>query len=1160
MTGIEIPRGRLAPLSFPQEQLWLMESLAPGTYNEVWVLRIEGELRVPLLQRSLDLILSRHEVLRSTFDAVDGTPVCHILPELTIDLGQPTDLAYVPVALRDQMVADLAALVADPPYDLRSGPLVRAALLRLDDAEHILVLATHHIVADGWSLRVVLHEMLAAYEAFAAGRAPELPPLPCQYRHFAEEQRRLLDGRELAEEQRYWRTQLDGAVPVLPLRTGGLRPPVKSPHGRRIQVTFPASLARSLYRHATGCRSTPAAVLLAAFTAVVHRYTGRQDLLIGTASAARPDEQWEPLVGFFATTVPLRLRPRPDQSFHELVRHVMEVSLDALDHDRLPFSQLVDLVRPDRDPSYHPLIQVVFSHADVRDAELTGETLRLRYEHVPRSRSRFDLIVEAQTSPSSIGFWLEFDEGLLPEPFVRALFDHLRSLLAAAIEAPGMALTDLPMLSAAERAVAIAEVPPVGVPVPAAEQVVQGLDTLAPQGVVGRIVAVDPQHVRLVGDRLLAVHGQTLTDTGDLGYVDGRGEIVRLGPRNQHPVINGLTVPLDEVAATLSVHPGVRAAEVGYDGTPPVLRARVTCAGDPVPTAQQLAEFLATRLPRYAIPAVIDVDRPAAESTGDSAILGQVRQSWRQVMGRDDLDDDDDFFALGGHSILAAELVSRLRTELGRSVPIRWIFEAPTVRSLARRIEREDTAGPARARVAAPTGAPALGSGSGAAPGPGAAAAGTAPLTAAQTQIWVLDRLAPGRATYHSPLRVDIGGTLDVAALRQAFAQVVERHEMLRSVIRFVVDRPVQVPQPQGPQLSVTDLSALPPQAQAAEIDRLAQAQALRPFDLAREPGIRATLVVGADARHVLLLTVHHIAMDGVGFQVFCRDLSACYNALVGGANPPPTAAAGLTWQQYARWEDEWLGGPEPARLWAYWEQALAGLPVLALPTPLPRPPLPTFDGDQLTILLDPEQTAAVLRLATTQRVSPFILVTAAQAALLHHLSGSDDVPIGTVGENRRLPGAQELLGCTIATLVLRVDCAGDPSFAQLLTRVRDTVLGAYDHQGLPFPQLVRAAAMPRQLDRLPLFQVAVEWQEPDRSGWKLAGCTVDWQFTRLDTARNDLYFTAALRADRLELSVEFNTNLWDAPSARGLLTRWRDLLLAATHRPDQRLSELAGS
>nr|WP_269440675.1 condensation domain-containing protein [Micromonospora tarapacensis] len=1139
-------------MSFPQEQLWLMESLAPGTYNEVWVLRIEGELRVPLLQRSLDVVLSRHEVLRSTFHTVDGAPVCRILPELAIDLGQPTDLSYVPVALRDRMVADLAALVADPPYDLSSGPLIRASLLRLADTEHVLVLATHHIVADGWSLRVVLHEMLAAYEAHAAGRVPDLPELPRQYRHFAEEQRRLLGDRELADEQRYWRGQLDGAVPVLQLRPGALRPPVKSSHGRRIQVSFPASLARSLYRCAASVRSTPAAVLLAAFTAVVHRYTGRRDLLIGTASAARPEEQWEPLVGFFAATVPLRLRPGPDQSFHELVRHVMEVSLDALDHDRLPFSHLVDLIRPDRDPSYHPLVQVVFSHADVRDAELRGEALRIRYEHVPRTRSRFDLIVEAQTGPDTLGFWLEFDEGLLPEPFVRALFAHLRTLLAAAIEAPRTAVADLPMLSAPERAVAISEVPPVGAPFPASEQVVQGVDTLAPRGVVGRVVAIDPQHVRVVGDRLLPVHGQSLADTGELGYVDGRGDLVRLGRHDRHPVVNGLGVPLDEVAAALSVHPGVRAAEVTCGGTPPVLRARVTRAVDPAPTSQQLAEFLAARLPRYAIPTVIDVDHPAGVSTDDAVLMSRVREIWQQVMDQDEIGDDDDFFALGGHSIMAAELASRLRTEIGTPVPIRWIFEAPTLRSLVRRVERGASPGPRGASEAAPAGVGVAG------PVVTPDRAAAVPLTAAQTQIWVLDRLAPGRATYHSPLRVDITGPLDPTALRQAFTQVVERHEMLRSVIRFVVDRPVQVPQPHGPRLAVVDLSALPPQTRAAEIDRLAVEQALRPFDLSREPGIRATLVVAPDGRHVLLLTVHHIGMDGVGYGVFCRDISACYNAIVAGGAVPATSA-GLTWQQYARWEDEWLSGPEPTALWAYWERALADLPVLSLPTPLPRPSLPTFDGDQISILLDPEQTGSLLRLAAAHRVSPFILVTAAQATLLHRLTGAAEIPIGAVGENRRLPGAERLVGCTIATLVLRVDCAGDPSFAELLTRVRDTVLGAYDHQGLPFPQLVRAAAIPRQVDRLPLFQVAMEWQEPDRSGWNLTGCTVDWEFTRLDTARNDLYFTAAIRSGRLELSVEFNTNLWDGPGACGLLARWRDLLLAATRRPGQRLSELTG-
>ncbi|MCM4083100.1 condensation domain-containing protein [Paractinoplanes hotanensis] len=1122
------------PLSFPQEQLWLLEKLAPGTYNEVWVLRIRGPLRLDALQEALDGVVARHEVLRSTFHVADQVAVCRPLPHLRLALGEPVDLGTVEPAERDAMVAGIVASVADPPYDLSTGPLLRAAMLRHDAAEHVLVLATHHMIADGWSLRVLLNELLGAYGDIVAGRPVSWPELPAQYSDFAREQRAEAGDGSLAEEEAYWREQLAGVTTAVHLGPSVIRPRVKAATGRRTRIDLPPALAPKLRAFAVRTRSTPAAVLLTAFAVVVHRYTGRDDFLIGTANTGRPDEQYEPLIGFFANTLPLRLRPAPEQTFAGFLRQVMEVSLDALDHDRLPFARLVDAVGANRDRSLSPLVQLTFSHAETAATTITGAGLTVTQKHVPRGRSRFDLVVEAQTDPGAITFWVEHDDVLLPPGFVQGLFEHLRNVVAAVLEDEHLPLAAIPMLTVAERARVIFEVPPLGAPSSAREVVLTDGDLVAPTGVRGRLVTVNPRHVRLDGDRLCTTDGTTLpAGPAELGRYEPDGVVTNLGPAERLPAIGGLTVPLDEVAAALSVHPGVRAATVTTAGPAGPVTARVVPAGPLPPEVAELSAFLQARLPRYCVPD--EIIGAAADDPGDD-LLALVREVWATVIDRSEVDPDDDFFALGGHSMLAARTTDELRHRLGRPVPLRWLFECPTPRELALRLARP---GPARRTTEAP-------------PAPVAAdpAAG-APLTAAQSQIWVLDRLAPSRPTYHSPIRVRIDGPLDIGALRRAFAAVVERHDALRTLIRFEVDRPVQYPGSTGPRLETVNLDGLPSAERAAEIDRLALRQVLRPFDLATEPGLRATLVPGHDrAAHLLLLTVHHMVMDGVSFEVFSRDLSAAYNAVVVGGEPRLPHLP-MSWGDYARWEMQWAAGPEPEALRDYWSRQLRDLPVFDVPTPLVRPSSITFDGAQRSLLTEPG-TARLLRTAAAAfRVSPFTVLATAQALVLGRRAGQDEGVLGAVTDNRRLPGGSGLIGCTVNTAVLRLDCRGDQAVSSLWQAAQRTVTEAYAHQGLPFPELVRAAGQPRLPGRLPLFQVGTEWHEPEATGWDLTGCRADWSFGVTGTARNDLYFTTSPRGDRLELAVELNTNLWTGEAATGLLEEIRDVLTAMLADPN---------
>jgi hypothetical protein len=359
-----------------------------------------------------------------------------------------------------------------------------------------------------------------------------------------------------------------------------------------------------------------------------------------------------------------------------------------------------------------------------------------------------------------------------------------------------------------------------------------------------------------------------------------------------------------------------------------------------------------------------------------------------------------------------------------------------------------------------------------------------------------------------------------------------------------------------APSLSVVHLSGLPARDAEAEAERIATREALRPFALDREAGIRATLLIHSAQRSQLMLTIHHIAMDGVGFGVLLEELGAAYRALQASARPAlPAPRRG--WLDYARAERRALARREP-ELVEFWRNHLSGARELELPwdagTEL------TFGGDHRAVLLTEQATAAFQATARRAQVTGFVLATAALTAALHDMTGALDIPVGAAMENRTVSGSERLVGCTTNLAVLRLDCTGDPSFGQFLARVRDATLAAQEHQELPFPKIVKAAGCPRTSGRLPLVGVTTEWHDLRHMHLDLAGCRTSWRYLRTGTARNDLVFTASMRPEGIDLSVEFNTATWSVGRVDALLGRVCGALAAGPETPLSRLTEVTAS
>jgi amino acid adenylation domain-containing protein len=646
-----------------------------------------------------------------------------------------------------------------------------------------------------------------------------------------------------------------------------------------------------------------------------------------------------------------------------------------------------------------------------------------------------------------------------------------------------------------------------------------------------------------IPDGLSGREGERLYRTGDLVRFLPGGELEFLGRIDHQVKVRGYRIELGEIETALARHPAVReAAVLAVDGN---LVAYVASE------ASDLAEFLGRSLPDYMVPAAFvrlpslplnssgKVDRralsriapaPSEIASFSGPVEELVASLWAEVLGRD-VHPGDNFFHLGGHSLLATRVLSRLRDAFGVELPLQTLFEAPTVSALARVIAeaRRGTAPLLPPLRPTPRGE-------------------LLPLSFPQQRLWFMDRLAPDSHTYNIPLAFALRGPLDAAALSGAVAGVMDRHEVLRTRFVEVDGQPWQEVLPAGTfRVPLADLSGLPREDRERELIRIGREEGERPFALSRGPLLRAALVRLGAEEHALLLTLHHIASDGWSEEILDRELSALYE---GASLPalPVQYADFAVWQR--SWPEEVLDGQVD-----WWTRRLAGLANLEVPTDRARPPLQTFRGAVLGVAVPAGLAAALRDLSRARRSTLFMTLLAAWQTLFHHITGQSDVAVGLPVANRNRPEVEGLIGFFVNMLALRTDCGGDPSFGELVERVRRTALEAYDHADVPFERLIDELGLERDLSRQALVQVMFSLHTPppvpslrglDSEPLQLAGAV----------AKFDLTLGLFDHGDRLDGWIEYSTDLFDG-STVARLAGWFLNLLATAVEPGRRLSEL---
>ena len=649
------------------------------------------------------------------------------------------------------------------------------------------------------------------------------------------------------------------------------------------------------------------------------------------------------------------------------------------------------------------------------------------------------------------------------------------------------------------------------------------------------------------------------------------GNIEYVGRLDHQVKIRGFRVELGEIETALKLHTQVKQAVVvareDQPGDKRLVAYAISNDAD-APTPIELRAFLQDKLPDYMLPSAFmlleslpltpsgKVDRralpvpDAALFESASAIVVPrtpteelLAEVWAQVMGHAQISIHANFFEMGGHSLMASQVMARVQQLFNVDLPLRSLFERPTVAGLAARIELA-------LRAAAPLQTPPL---------LPVKREQFMPLSFSQERMWLVQQLTPDSTVLNLPLTLRLKGQLDQGALQHSLNEIVARHETLRTAFVTVEEQPAQVITPNlSLPLEIVDLRGLP------EVEREAKAQAalneatLRIFDLTQAPLMRAWLIQTSDVDFVLHLVLHHTVCDGWSMTVLARELSALYGAFVSG-RPSPLADLPIQYADFCRWQRDQLSGAVLQDQLAYWRKQLHGSPpILELPTDHSRPAVRTFHGERVPGTLSAELVDALKALSRREGATLFMTLLAAFDVLISRLGGQEDIPVGTPIAGRTQAGLDGLIGVFINNLVLRTDLSGNPTFRELIKRVRTVALEAYAHQDVPFEKIVDDLQPERSLDHTPLFQVMFNLLSFGLAQLDLPGLEAEFSVSPEVGANFGLTLYAVERENKLELMWVYNADLFEPLTIQRIAGYFQTLLQGFVAEPDRPVAAIS--
>ncbi len=663
--------------------------------------------------------------------------------------------------------------------------------------------------------------------------------------------------------------------------------------------------------------------------------------------------------------------------------------------------------------------------------------------------------------------------------------------------------------------------------------------------------------------------GARLYKTGDLARYLSDGNIEYLGRIDNQVKIRGFRIELGEIEAVLDQHPEVKQAVVVArqdESGDKRLVAYVVADGNAIAICQ-LREYLQQKLPEFMVPSAIvlmdafpltpngKIDRRtlpppnfspielddnfAPPTTPIQELLSGI---WQQILGIEKIGIHDNFFTLGGHSLLATQVISQVKKAFQIELPLRRLFESPTIASFSQLVEQAIKKG---AELISP-------------PIERVSRDRVLPLSFSQQRLWFLHQLEPNSAAYNGATVVQLKGTLDVTALEKSLNEIVRRHEVLRTCFSVVEGQPVQQIMPDlSVNLAIANLENLPPNEREQAIQQLIEENAQQPFDLSKAPLMRFALLQLSTEEHILLLSLHHIISDAWSAGIFIKEIGQFYQSFSTGKNPSLPELT-IQYADFAVWQQQWLQGEILDSQLNYWKQQLDGAKtVLELPTDKPRSLSLSSLGTKYSFSLSPELSQSLQSLSQREGATLFMTLMAVFNTLLYRYTGQDDILVGSPIANRNRHETEGLIGFFANTLVWRTKLSNNLSFRELIQQVREFSLGAYAHQDLPFEKLVAELQPERHLTHSPLFQAWFVLQNTPMPTLELEGIKLSLLEAGSGMVRHDLKLEVANVEAGLECFFEYKTDLFAAASIERMAKLFETLLTSVVEQPDRKLNEL---
>lgn len=1146
------------PASFAQQRIWLQEELHPGSlaYKIFTAYRLQGQLNPSKLIESLNAIVARHEALRTNLLMEDGELVETIIPEVYVPLPL-IDLQHYAKDEQQDKVRQLSLEIAHQPFDLAKDLLIRAALFQLDAQEHVLFLVLHFAVFDGSSMDIFIRELISYYEAFTRSQDPSLPELSIQYADFAIWHQQWLKGKLFEEQSSYWKGRLSNLKPELHLPVDGTQTKTNANANRGAiqRLVLPDSLTKELRALSQKHGATLFMTLLATFYILLWRYTGQEDIALGVPVNARNWPETQPLIGRFANTLVLRIELSGNPIFKDLLKQVRTMVLEAYRYQELPYEKLVQLLQPERDKGVPRLFNVMFQLLD--KPQQSWQMADVRMSPLPIDEgwvAELDLMLLIEPTEQGLTGLFLYNSDRLEFETIRRMRQHFLNLLESILANAEQTIGMLAMLSKTEQTQILSSYRQALIPHWNKLLLEESVDIVPARAKAANSTEVHYQESLLHSDN--GDHNGSLAGQQSLQQLNGdicKEEVdVYILDQYQQLLPIGIKGQLYLSSAALAKNAAYQAYCAGIFTHPlasmPVTKLYRTnsqacyCADGTIRlwASNDSNDNLATLSAEIDQPVFEQKDYEHSQESSNHPLQAIIASVWKQVLGIEQAEPHDNFFKLGGHSLMAAQFISRLRSTLHIELPLRTIFESPTVLALTQQIERlmRD-----KESLVLPPILPAQ--------------TEQLPLSFNQERLWFLAQLDPENTSYNIPLALRLKGRLNRPALEQAINKIVDRHAVLRTTFTFSQDKPIQHITPSlRLEMPLIDLTRIVESEREQELTKRITEFSYHRFDLARGPLIKVSLLQMASEEHILLLNFHHIVTDGWSMGIFTREMAVLYQAGCQGEHAPLLELP-IQYSDFAIWQRQWLQGEFLEKLLSYWLTCFHdGVPLLKLPTDHIVSPKQSYAGGRQTFTVSREISQSLKNLSVTEGATIFILLLATFKVLLYKYTGQQDILVGVPIAGRNWSEIEHLIGFFVNVLGLRTNLSHDPTIRELFGKVRETALGAYAHQDLPVEKLVERLQLKRDLSRS-LVQVTFAFQSFSKWSLELNDLTIDWLTNNHLTAKVDIGLFMWEEDGIIAGNIEYNRNLFEPETIDRFTEHFQQLLQQITEDPDQRLSAL---